>query len=253
MTSLAPRFDPILGTTQLSRRHLARLVELSGGTVKTVGSAGSADGRASPDHRIIDVELHGLGALVAGRPHPDLAPHLAVVARCRSRFWLRQWRVDGRRVIEGLIGPAGVLLLPDGSDPDAVQDVRRHPRAGSVARLLAVLLGLRPAPLPTALPVGPVSWADLKALAAGEPCGWADEPDSAATLYDLIWQPTPDGPRGSVVVLIRFGDGSLAEACAVDPDDPTCSYRLVPRSPAEVWVGLCRLLMAEALLAHPIG
>lgn len=225
-------FEPELGVVRLTRAHLARLMAADGATTGTEMD-----------------ELRAVGALGDDGPHPGLAPCLAVLRRARARFFLRTWRRGRRRVVEGVIGPAGIVVIPGGADPHAVQDLRFHPRPGALARVLAGLLGVAPAAADEpVLPTHVLTWDDVRALASHPP-PWAAErlgPGADVAVHDLSWQPWPDGPKGSVLALVDLGAAGMAEVVPVDRDDAAAGYRLNPRRPEEVWFGLCRLAAAPA-------
>lgn len=225
-TALPIEFDPDLGVVRLTRHHLAQLMTDAGGT----------------DGHELD-ELRAIGAVGSGGPHPGLGPCLTVLRRVGARFFLRTWRRGKRRVVEGLVGPDGIVVLPGGTDPHAVQDLRFHPRPGSLARVVGGLLGLAPAAPDPALPVDLLRWNDVRGLAVHPPPWVADRLQASDELavHDLVWQPEPGGPRGSVLVLVDLGSAGVAEVVAVDRLNPSAGYRLAPRRPEEVWLGLCRL------------
>ncbi|CAN5622516.1 hypothetical protein BH20ACT2_BH20ACT2_08180 [soil metagenome] len=240
----ATTFAPDLGVIRLSRAQLAHLVALPGGGTPredrqaTAPATAEAAGRRAPER-----ELNDLGALGPDGPHAALAPTLAVLRRARSRFFLRRWNRDGRRLVEVVVGPGGIVVLPDGTDPDEPQDLRHHPRPSALARVMAGLLGLGPTTGQPVVPGGPLGWDQVKALAS-DPPPWGTAglgPDDEVTVHDLVWQPRIDGPRGSVLVLVGLGAGGTVEVEAIDRSDPARGYRLVARRPEEIWVGLCRL------------
>lgn len=240
-------YDPSLGLVRLSRRHLSRLTDLMEPEAQTDSSS--------------DRQLTDIGALRSGRPHPALVPVISVIARTSSRFWLRRWEDERLTVIEGMIGPGGIVILPNGTDPDELQDLRHHVRPGCLARVLATLLALDPthddtSTLGNGLPKHPLTWPEIRAAAGPNPPGWigTEQPDDRGPvrLHDLIWQPpipgqthgrNESGARGSVAVLIDLGGPRIAEVRPTSEPEPT--YRLVPRRAEEVWFGLCRIA-AEA-------
>ena len=223
-------FDPSIGVARLSRRHLTALGQLAEG----------AD--PGPEQRQL---LARAGALLDGRPHPALLAPLSVIGATSSRFWLRRWELDRPSVIEGLIGPAGIVLLPSGSDPDVLQELRYHARPGALARVLATLLRLEPNSLAVRAPRGPLTWMQVRSLVTdNRPAGLGPVAGpTSARLHDLVWQPRLHGPRGSVLVLLQLIRAGLVEARPWAPGDDR--YRLERRRSDEVWFGLCRLA-AEA-------
>jgi len=211
----AIEFEPDLGLVRLTRAHLQLLT----------ATHGTTDG---PEL----AELRAIGAIGEDGPHPGLVPCLAVLRQASSRFFLRTWRRGERRVVEGVVGPDGIVVLPGGTAPDAIQDLRFHPRPTALARVLAGLVGLGPATGSPPVPDRPLAWEEVRGLAS---------PDGAVTVHDLSWQAEPGGPRGSVLVLVVDARTGPAEVVAADVDDPGAGYRLLPRSPEEIWLGLCRL------------
>ncbi len=232
----AIEFEPDLGVARLTRAHLAVLVADDLPT-------------ASPEAD----ELGAVGAIVDGGPHPALVPCLDVLRRAGARFFLRTWRRRARRVVEGVIGPGGIVVLPGGTGPRALQDLRFHPRRAALPRVVAGLVGLAPTAGDPELPTEILGWDDVRGLSARPP-PWALgllRPGDEVVVHDLAWQPEPGGPRGSVLVVVDLGEAGIAEVVAVDRSDPAAGYRLTPRRPEEVWLGLCRLAPSPAAGGRP--
>ena len=230
-TACAPiAFDPDLGVIRLSRAHLDALVDRRAPT-RPLDPQGSL------------ADLEAVGALERdGRLHPALVGVVDVLGRARSRFFLRQWRRRGRRILEGVVGPDGIVVLPGGNDSGVPGDVWFDPRPTALARTLAGLIGLGPSTGEVRPPDDVLRWDEVRSLAT-DPPSWVTRSVGAGDdvcLHDVVWQHPSDGPRGSVLVLVDLGGTGLATVEAVD-GNPACGYRLVARRPEEIWTGLCRL------------
>jgi hypothetical protein len=173
-----------------------------------------------------------------GEVHPLVRPIVGVLASVRCRGVLRRWRGGARPVVEILVGAAGVVVLPGGAEPDTVQDLRWHPRASAVGRLVGELLDLPTEDAPPLLDAGPRPWSDLVDLAS--------RPATGIGLADLRWADRLGAPLGSVLVAAWHPQGGIVEIAPAEGGDPRADgggrqVRCTPRHPLEVWTGLTRL------------
>ena len=186
-------------------------------------------GRGGP-HDPVVAELRDAGLISGGVVHPALSPVVALLGSVAARGAVRRWRGGRRPVVEVLVGPAGVLVLPGGHELDVAQELRRQPRASTIARVLAELLDVPAHDGPPVFGPGPRPWAELVA-AAGAPGG--------VTLADLRWSTGPRAPLASVMALAWARDGGVVEVVPVEGEPGLVACR--PRHPLEVWTGLTRL------------
>jgi hypothetical protein len=148
-----------------------------------------------------------------------------------------------RRVAEVLVGSAGIVVLPGGPDPGAVQEVRWHPRPYGVARLVAELVGVTAEDGPPVAGAAPRPWSELVALAS--------RPDGGIGLADVRWADDRRRPLATVLVVAWHRTGGVAEVVPADPAGSAAGglVRCVPRHPLEVWTGLTALAVRAARAA----
>jgi hypothetical protein len=199
-------------------------------------------------------ELRAIGALPDGEVHPLLRPVLGTLTAVQGQGVLRRWQSGARPLVEILVGAAGVVILIGTADPDAVQEVRWHPRPSSVGRLVAELLDLPTEDGPPVLDSSARAWSELIDLAS--------RPDTGVGLADLRWADGVDRPLASVLVIAWHRDGGIVEVEPADipADHPPASsgsesdasrsalVRCSPRHPLEVWTGLTKLSSRAARL-----
>jgi hypothetical protein len=183
-------------------------------------------GRGDPLDPVV-AELRDAGLLSGGVVHPALSPVVALLGSVAGRGAVRRWRGGRRPVVEVLVGPAGVLVLPGGHELDVAQELRWQPRASTISRVLAELLGVPAHDGPPVFGAGQRPWAELVA-AAGAPGG--------VTLADLRWSTGPRAPLASVMALAWAPDGGVVEVVPVGGEPEMVACR--PRRPLEVWTGL---------------
>jgi hypothetical protein len=149
-----------------------------------------------------------------------------------ARGVLRRWDGGAQPPVEVLVSPSGVVVLPGGGDPDAVQEVAWRPQPTSVARMIAERLGAPLGDLPAPIDATPRRWSDLVDLAS--------DPSTGIGLADLRWAPTPSGELATVMVLAWHRDGGIVEVRPADGGHVVCE----PVHPLVVWTGLARLSAA---------
>jgi hypothetical protein len=215
---VTPVVDEAAGRLALTRVQLDALADL-------------AAGRDAPAGARRDLET--AGALDHGEPHPMLWPVLRTMATVHGWGALRRWHRRPWPVVEVMVGDGGVVVLPGGPEPDALQELRWHPRPTAAGRVVAELLALPARSGPPVLGSEPHPWSDLVTLASG--------PGAPIGLADLRWAPALGAPLASVLVLAWHPDGGIDR---LDPDGPD-SVRATPVHPLEVWTGLTRLSTAH--------
>ncbi|HEY7069965.1 MAG TPA: hypothetical protein VH479_07630 [Acidimicrobiales bacterium] len=177
--------------------------------------------------------LEAAGAMERGEPHPLLSPVLRTLATVRGWGALRRWHGRAWPVVEIMVGAGGVVVLPGGPAPEAVQELRWHPRPAAAGRIVSELLALPSRPGPPVAGSGPTEWSELVALASapGRPVG----------LADLRWSAGLGGPLASVLVLAWHDGGGIDR---LDPEGDGSTVRATAVHPLEVWTGLTRLSAA---------
>lgn len=209
--------DVSSGRIAASRRELAALVDW-------------AEGRGDPDDPVV-AGLVDAGLIERETIHPALQPVVGVLGRVHARAAVRCWRGDARSVVEILAGRAGVLVLPAGSDLDALQELRWHPRPSALPRLLAGVADITARDGPPPVDAAPRSWDDFLAVATN--------PASGVSLADVRWSPRPGTPLATALVLAWGATGGIGEIVPADRDPAVMTCR--GRHPVEVWTGLTQL------------
>jgi hypothetical protein len=185
-------------------------------------------GRGDPADPVV-AELASAGLLADGVVHPAVSPVVAALGSVVGRAAVRRWCGGRRPIVEVLVGPTGVLVLPGGHEVDAAHDLRWHPRPRAVARVVAEVLGVPPHDGPPVFGAGQRPWAELVAAACAQ---------GGVALADLRWSTRPSAPLASVMVLAWAPDGGVVEVVPVDrPGWVACR----PRHPLDVWIGLTTL------------
>jgi hypothetical protein len=229
------RFEPDLGIVRLSRRQLQVLAELA------------IDDRAETAHAGVVQGLRTLGAYDGRSPHPVLLSLLRVIGSSRCRLWVRQWSRRRTRVVELVCGPTGIVVLPDGVDDDAPQDVRFEADAGGLAAVLAAVLDLSATPSVPDVPDGEITWDEVRSIASADPPGWAQPllGAGAGVVHDVRWRWTDGHDDWSILVLAHLGDAGWALVRDGSPasNEPGPRCRLVPGRPDEIWPALCGLAL----------
>lgn len=251
-----PVLDSDTGRVALTRSQLAALVRHAG------HDGAEAAGETTPGtgvggHDEIVEQLRRAGVVGdGGEVHPLVQPVVGVLTAVRCRGVLRRWRGGARPVVEILVGPAGVVVLPGGAEPDALQEVRWHPRPPAVGRLVAELLDLPTEDGPPLLDATPRLWSELVDLAS--------HPDRGIGLADLRWADRVGAPLASVLVAAWHRDGGIVDVTPMPPGSPAGAdgtegadapdpaggrglVRCTPRHPLEIWTGLARLARRAAL------
>ena len=116
------------------------------------------------------------------------------------------------RVVELVCSPTGIVILPDGLDDDAPQDVRFEPDAGGLAAVLAALLDLSASPSVPDVPDEEITWDEVRSIASGDPPGWAQPQlgGGAGVVHDVRWRWTDGDDDWSILVLAHVGDAGWA-------------------------------------------
>lgn len=221
--------DPDRGIIRLTRTQLEAIV--------------GGDERALDPDDDLGRELVELGVVRQGRVDEHLRPILDALRRPTARFGLRVERAaTARRPVErhrGWVGHHAVVTVSGGAEADDVQDVRLSARASSAARVVGRLLALGPARVVSDLPTGALPWDAVMASVREPGCGWAAEalgPQVPVRLLHLRWTDEPQRPATTVMALLASDGAGIVEAVGTD-----AGFRLVTRSPTEVWTGLCAL------------
>lgn len=209
--------DIAAGRITASRRELAALVAWDQGR----GVSG-------------DPVIAGLGAaglVDGGNVHPALRPVVAVLGRVLARAVVRSWRGEPSPMAEVLVGPAGVVVLPGGHEPDTPQALRWHPRPAALARVLAGVLDITAEDGPPPFDAVPRAWRSYLASACN--------PAGGISLVDLRWSGRPGVPVASALVVAWCERGGAGEIVpdAGDPALMVCR----PQHPIELWTTLTGL------------
>jgi hypothetical protein len=205
------------GRVTASRRELAALVAWDRGR------------RAADDPVIAGMSAAGL--VDGGRVHPALRPMIGVLGHVRARAVVRSWRGGARPVVEVLAGPAGVVVLPGGHEPDTPQSLRWHPRPSALARVLAGVLDVTAEDGPPPFDAVPRAWRDYLSAACDAAAG--------ISLVDLRWSARPGAPAASALVMAWCEPGGAGEIVPAPGDPALLACR--PRHPIELWTALTRL------------
>jgi hypothetical protein len=223
-----PTVDATTGRVALTRPQLAALVERAAGREVAPAMA---------------ERLAAAGAIVDGGLQPAAELVARTVAAARGRAAVRRWDGGAGPVAEVLVGPAGIVVLPGGPDPGAVQEVRWHPRPSGVARLVAELVGVTAEDGPPVAGASPRPWSELVALASRR--------DGGIGLADVRWADDRRRPLATVLVVAWHRNGGVAEVVPADPAGSAAGglVRCVPRHPLEVWTGLTALAVRAARAA----
>ena len=209
--------DLASGRVTASRRELAALVAWDQGrsvtsdpVVAGLGAAGIVDG---------------------GSIHPALQPVVAVLGRVVARAVVRSWRGGPCPAVEVAAGPAGVVVLPGGHEPDTPQALRWHPRPSALARVLAGVLDITAEDGAPPFDAAPRAWRSYLSAAC--------DPAAGISLADLRWSARPGAPAASTLVVAWCEPGGAGEIVPAAGDPALMACR--PRHPIELWTALTRL------------